>query len=73
MDWFHFSYFSYEKYHYISSFNMNYLWLTRSFLNDIHSHGKEVKVWTLEAPKAPHLDVDGIITNRPDLWCAIKK
>lgn len=69
MDWFHFTTFSYEKYHYISSFNMNYLWLTRSFLRDIHSHGKEVKVWTLEGTDAPHLDVDGIITNRPDLWC----
>lgn len=73
MDWFHFSYFSYEKYSYISSFNMNYLWLTKSFLNDIHRHGKEVKVWTLEGTDAPHLNVDGIITNRPDLWCAIKK
>lgn len=69
MDWFHFTTFSYEKYHYISSFNMNYLWLTRSFLCDIHSHGKEVKVWTLEGTNAPRLDVDGIITNRPDLWC----
>lgn len=69
MDWFHFTTFSYEKYHYISSFNMNYLWLTRSFLRDIHSHGKEVKVWTLEGTDAPRLDIDGIITNRPDLWC----
>lgn len=72
MDWFHFSYFSYEKYHYVSSFNMNYLWLTRSFLNDIHRHGKEVKIWTLEGINAPHLDVDGIITNRPDLWSDTK-
>ena len=73
MDWFHFSYFSYEKYSYISSFNMNYRFLTRSFQNDIHRHGREVKVWTLEGTDAPHLDVDGIITNRPDLWCALKR
>lgn len=72
MDWFHLSYFSYEKYHYISSFNMNYLWLTKSLLNDIHRHGKEVKVWTLEGTDAPHMEVDGIITNRPDLWSALK-
>lgn len=72
MDWFHFSYFSYEKYNYISSFNMNYRWLTKSFLNDIHRHGKEVKIWTLEGTDAPHLDVNGIITNRPDLWSALK-
>jgi glycerophosphoryl diester phosphodiesterase len=68
MDWFHFTKFSYEKYNYVSSFNMNYRWLTRNFLNDIHRHGKEVKIWTLEGTDAPHLDVDGIITNRPDLW-----
>ena len=68
MDWFHFTRFNYEKYNYISSFNMNYLWLTKSFLNDIHRHGKEVKVWTLEGTNVPHMDVDGIITNRPDLW-----
>ncbi len=73
MDWFHFSYFSYEKYSYISSFNMNYRWLTKSFLDDIHRHGKEVKVWTLEGTDAPHLDVDGIITNRPDQWCSQKR
>ena len=72
MDWFHFSYFSYEKYNYISSFNMNYRWLTKSFLNDVHRHGKEIKIWTLEGTDAPHLDVNGIITNRPDLWSALK-
>lgn len=68
IDWFHLSYFSYEKYSYISSFNMCYMWLTRSFLRDIRRHGKEVKIWTLEGTDAPHFDVDGIITNRPDLW-----
>lgn len=69
MDGAHFSYFSYEKYDYIRSFNMYYMCLTKSFLNDIHRHGKEVKLWTLEGTDSPHLAVDGIITNRPDLWC----
>ena len=73
LDWFHFSYFSYEKYHYISSFNMNYLWLTNSFLNDIHQHGKEVKVWTLEGTNTRPMNVEAIITNRPDLWCAKRR
>lgn len=68
----HVSYFSYDKYNYISSFNMQYLWLTKSLLNDIHSHGKEVKIWTLEGTDAPKMNVDGIITNRPDLWSALK-
>lgn len=72
LDWFHFSYFSYEKYSYISSFNMQYLWLTKSFLNDIHEHGKEVKIWTLEGTNVPQMNVEGIITNRPDLWSAKK-
>jgi glycerophosphoryl diester phosphodiesterase len=52
---------------------MNYRWLTKSFLNDIHNHGKQVKVWTLEGTEVPHLDVNGIITNRPDLWSSLKK
>lgn len=72
LDWFHFSYFSYEKYSYVRSFNMQYLWLTESFLNEIHEHGKEVKIWTLEGPNVPQMNVDGIITNRPDLWSAKK-
>lgn len=73
MDWFHFAYFSYEKYHYISSFNMYYHFLTPSLLNNIHSHGKEVKIWTLEDTDVPRMPVDGIITNRPDLWSKLKR
>lgn len=68
IDGFNMSWFSYEKYEYVYSFNMHYLWLTDSFLDDVHNHGKEVKIWTLEGPPAPHKRVDGIITNRPDLW-----
>ena len=72
LGWFTIDYFSYEKYDYVSSFNMHYLWLTKSLLNDIHRRGKEVKVWTLEGLNVPRMDVDGIITNRPDLWCEEK-
>lgn len=72
IDWYKISYFSYEKYEYISSFNMHYRGLTKSFLDEIHNHGKEVKIWTLEGTNAPLLDVDGIITNRPDLWNSIR-
>lgn len=72
VDWYHISYYSYEKYDYISSFNMYYRGLTKSFLKDIHNHGKEVKIWTLEGTNAPRLDVDGVITNRPDLWSSLK-
>lgn len=72
VDGFHLSYFSYEKYNYVSSFNVQYLWLTKSLLDDVHRHGKEMKVWTLEGTEVPKMDVDGIITNRPDLWSALK-
>lgn len=61
--------FSYEKYNYVSSFNFYYLALTHSFISDIHQHGKEVKMWTIDGLNAPRMDVDGIITDRPDVWC----
>ena len=64
----HMTTFTYKKYSYVSSFNFQYRGIWRSLLNDIHAHGKEVKIWTLEDLDAPRLDVDGIITNRPDLW-----
>ena len=64
-----FSIFNYSKYSYISSFNIYYKAATPGFINDIHDHGKEVKIWTLTSPqKTPDLPVDGVITNRPDLW-----
>jgi glycerophosphoryl diester phosphodiesterase len=64
-----FSSFSYEKYSYISSFNFHYLGITPSLLKDIHAHGKEMKVWTLEGPKNwKGYPVDGIITDLPNLW-----
>lgn len=62
----HISYFSYKKYHYVSSFNFYYRIVTPSLINDIHSHKKEIKIWTIE-DDFPQMDVDGIITNRPDL------
>lgn len=61
--------FSFEKYHYVASFNFYYCSLNHHLIQDIHRHGKEVKMWTLEGTKAPRMEVDGIITDRPDLWC----
>ncbi|MCD8236864.1 MAG: hypothetical protein LUD00_09475 [Prevotellaceae bacterium] len=65
--------FSYEKYHYVSSFNFYYLGLSHSMIADIHRQGKEVKMWTIEELDAPLMDVDGIITDRPDIWCKERK
>lgn len=61
--------FNYSKYHYISSFNFLYRCLSKSIIKDIHNHGKEVKIWTTkDVDSTPDLPVDGIITDRPDLW-----
>lgn len=61
--------YAYDKYSYVSSFNFFYTSVTKSMIEDIHRHGKEVKIWTVGSPeKTPYLDVDGIITNHPDLW-----
>ena len=65
--------FSYEKYHYVSSFNFYYLGLSHSMIADIHKQGKEVKMWTIDELDAPLMDVDGIITARPDIWCKERK
>lgn len=64
-----FTYFSLKKYHYISSFNFHYRAITPALLKKIHAQGKEVKIWTLEEPNNwKACPVDGIITDRPDLW-----
>lgn len=65
--------FSYEKYHYVSSFNFYYLGLSHSMIADIHKQGKKVKMWTIDELDAPLMDVDGIITDRPDIWCKERK
>ena len=69
-----FTRFSFSKYSYVSSFNILYLAATPSFIKKVHQQGKEVKIWTLNEPKkAPDLPVDGVITDRPDLWVNFKK
>ena len=60
--------FSYDKYSYVRSFNFWHRGLTASFLRDLRRHQREVKLWTLEGTDTRVLPVDGIITNRPDLW-----
>lgn len=54
----------------IASYNIFHLGLvTRRFVDKMHSIGKEVKVWTLQSPQQRHAsNLDGIITDRPDLF-----
>ena len=73
MDGMRIKYFSYEKYSYVASFNFYYRGLNKHLIGDIHRHGKEVKMWTIDGLDAPVMDVDGIITDRPDLWCKERK
>ena len=53
----------------IASYNIYFLgFITRRFVDKMHSLGKEVKVWTLKKPsQTPCRNLDGIITDRPDL------
>ncbi len=68
-----FTSFSLKKYHYISSFNFHYRAITPSLLERIHAQGKEVKIWTLQEPDNwEACPVDGIITDRPDLWTKLQ-
>lgn len=64
-----FTQFNYQKYHYISSFNFYHKAVTPALIENIHTHHKEIKMWTLKGPnRTKILPIDGIITDRPDLW-----
>ena len=68
-----FTRFSFKKYHYISSFNILHISASPRFIRSIHKQNKEVKIWTLDGPSsARNLHVDGVITDRPDLWIELK-
>jgi glycerophosphoryl diester phosphodiesterase len=45
--------------------------LTESYVDEVHDAGMDLLTWTIDAPgdmeRAIDLDVDGIITNRPDV------
>ncbi len=64
--------FDFDKYDYVSSFNVYHRLVSDAFVRKAHSLGNEVKVWTLNKYKKDLVDmVDGIITNDPALF--IKK
>lgn len=63
-----FSSYSEEKYDFVSSFNILNAFASKRFIRKMHESGKEVKVWTVNKPKKVPEGVDGIITNRPDLF-----
>ncbi len=63
-----FTSYSAEKYGFVASFNIMNAFASRKFIRKMHEAGKEVKVWTVDKPKRVPESVDGIITNRPDLF-----
>ncbi|MBQ7631287.1 MAG: glycerophosphodiester phosphodiesterase family protein [Paludibacteraceae bacterium] len=63
-----FTRFSWDKYESIASFNIFRWFAKKSFIEDMHRHGKEVKVWTVDDPSKAPANADGIITDRPDLF-----
>ena len=59
---------SIERYGFVASFNIHHSLVTQRFIRRAHEAGKEVKVWTLDKPSKVPGGVDGVITNRPDLF-----
>lgn len=68
------TYFSTEKYSYIRSFNFFYGALSAPLSKYLHEHGYHTRIWTLNDPKSiPDIELDGIITDQPDLFYTPKK
>ena len=63
-----FSKFSWEKYNFVASFNIFRLFASKRFIRTMHAHGKDVKIWTVNDPKKAPKEVEGIISDRPDLF-----
>ena len=60
--------FSFEKYSYCNGINPMGALTGKRFVQDAHAAGKEVKIWTINHPSKVIEGVDGIITNRPDMF-----
>ena len=60
--------FSFKKYDYCTGINPMGKLIGRRFVRDAHAAGKTVRIWTVNDPKKVIEGVNGIITNRPDLF-----
>jgi glycerophosphoryl diester phosphodiesterase len=61
--------FSTEKYSYIRSFNFFHMALGKNLSEYLHKNGYRTRIWTLDTPEeTPQIKLDGIITDRPDLF-----
>ena len=61
--------FSPQKYSYIRSFNFYHRGLSKSLSEYLHKNGYRTRIWTLNDPRAiPDIELEGVITDRPDLF-----
>ena len=60
--------FSFQKYDCCASINPMGSLIGKGFVKAAHKAGKEVKIWTINDPSKVIEGVDGVITNRPDLF-----
>ena len=61
--------FSTEKYSYVRSFNFFHMALGKNLSEYLHKKGYRTRIWTFDTPeKTPQIKLDGIITDRPDLF-----
>ena len=56
-----------------NTFNIFRFFASDRFIDDMHTHGKEVKVWTIDDPAKAPTKADGIISDRPDLFITKQK
>ena len=64
-----FSRFNTQKYSYIRSFNFYHLGLSKSLSDYLHKNGYRTRIWTVDNPTAlPDIKLEGVITDRPDLF-----
>ena len=61
-----------EKYPFIEEYSIMYNFANQGIISQLHKRGKKVNVWTVDDKKhinrLINLGVDGIITDRPDLF-----
>ena len=68
-----FSRFSPQKYSHIRSFNFYHKGLSKSLSKKLHNAGYKTRIWTLNDPDAiPDIELEGVITDRPDLFVSKK-
>lgn len=60
--------FSVEKYRYCASINVCAAVTSNRFVKRMHQHGFEVKCWTVNEVDDLLDNVDGVISNRPDIF-----